>query len=128
MGLIIFGGIVLLGAIVVIIVSLRRNAQGEEEDPLQARLAEFIQRGDVTSLEEIELSQPFSERVIVPVIRKIGEFSARFTPQKAIQDANRKLELAGNPWPIDAATFLAIRFILAVVFGGFLTAVILISP
>jgi tight adherence protein C len=128
MGLIIFGVIVLIGAIAVIVVSLRRNSQGEEDDPLQARLAEFIQRGDVTSLEEIELSQPFSERVIVPVIRRIGEFSARFTPQKAIQDTARRLELAGNPWPIDAATFLAIRFILAVVLGGFLVAVVIISP
>ena len=128
MGLLIFGVIVLIGAFAVIIVSLRRNAQGEEDDPLQARLAEFIQRGDVSSLEEIELSQPFSERVIVHVIRRIGEFSARFTPQKAIQDTARRLELAGNPWPIDAATFLAIRFILAVVLGGFLTAVVLISP
>ena len=127
-GLLIFGALVLIGAIAVIAVSLRRNAEGEEDDPLQARLAEFIQRGDITSLEEIELSQPFSERVIVPVIRRIGEFSARFTPQKAIQDTARKLELAGNPWPIDAATFLAIRFILALVLGGFLLAVVLISP
>ena len=128
MGIIIFGAAVLIAAIAVIVVSLRRNAAGEEEDPLQARLAEFIQRGDVTSLEEIELSQPFSERVIIPVIRRMGEFSARFTPQKAIQDTARKLELAGNPWPIDAATFLAIRFILAVVLGGFLIAVVAISP
>jgi tight adherence protein C len=128
MGLIVFGAIVLIGAVAIIIFSLRRNADGEEDDPLQARLAEFIQRGDVTSLEEIELSQPFGERVLIPVIRRIGEFSARFTPQKAIQDTARRLELAGNPWPIDASTFLAIRFILAVVLGGFLTAVILISP
>jgi tight adherence protein C len=129
MGLIIFGAIVLVGAIAVVIFSLRRNSQGDEDDPLQARLAEFIQRGDdIKSLEEIELSQPFAERVIIPVIRRVGEFSARFTPQKAIQDTARRMELAGNPWPIDASTFLAIRFILAVVFGGFLTAVILISP
>lgn len=129
MGLIIFGAIVLVGAIAIIIFSLRRNSQGEDDDPLQARLAEFIQRGDdIKSLEEIELSQPFAERVIIPVVRRIGEFSARFTPQKAIQDTAKRMELAGNPWPIDAATFLAIRFILAVVFGGFLTAVILISP
>ena len=128
MGLIVFGAIVLIGAIAVVIFSLRRNSQGDDDDPLQARLAEFIQRGDVKSLEEIELSQPFAERVIVPIIRRIGEFSARITPQKAIQDTARRLELAGNPWPIDASTFLAIRFILAVVFGGFLTAVILISP
>ncbi len=128
MGLIIFGAIVLIGAIAVIVVSLRRNSRGEEEDPLQARLAEFIQRGDVASLEEIELSQPFSERVIIPIVRRVGEFSARFTPQKAIQDTARKLELAGNPWPIDAATFLAIRFILALLLGGLLVAVVLISP
>jgi tight adherence protein C len=128
MGLIILGAIILIIAIAVVAVSLRRNAQGEEDDPLQARLAEFIQRGDVTSLEEIELSQPFSERVIIPVVRRIGEFSARFTPQKAIQDTARRLELAGNPWPIDAATFLAIRFILAVLLAGFLIAVVIISP
>ncbi len=128
MGLLIFGGVILVVAVAVIIVSLRRNAHGEEEDPLQSRLAEFIQRGDVTSLEEIELSQPFSERVIIPVINRIGEFSARFTPQKAIQDTARRMELAGNPWPIDAATFLAIRFILAVVLGGLLVVVVLISP
>lgn len=126
--ILVFGALVLVGAIAVIVVSLRRNAQGEEDDPLQARLAEFIQRGDVTSLEEIELSQPFSERVIVPIIRRVGELAARFTPQKAIQDTAKRLELAGNPWPIDAATFLAIRFILAVVFGGFLVVVISISP
>lgn len=118
MVLIILGAIVLLGAIAVVVISLRRNAQGDENDPLQARLAEFIQRGDVASLEEIELSQPFSERVLVPLVNRIGEVSARFTPQKAIQDTDRKMELAGNPWPIDAATFLAIRFILAVVMGG----------
>jgi len=128
MGLIIFGAVVLLGAIAVVIVSLRRNSQGEDDDPLQARLAEYIQRGDVTSLEEIELSQPFSQRVLIPLIGRIGEFSARFTPQKAIQNTARKLELAGNPWPIDAATFLAIRFILAVVLAGFLIVIVLISP
>jgi tight adherence protein C len=126
--LLILGGVLLVIVIAVIAVSWRGTAQGEDDDPLRARLAEYIQRGDVASLEEIELSQPFSERVIIPVIRRIGEFSARFTPQKAIQDTARRLELAGNPWPIDAATFLAIRFILAVVLAGFLIAVVLISP
>jgi tight adherence protein C len=126
--IIIIGAIVLVLALAVIAVGFRRDPQGQDDDPLQARLAEYIQRGDVASLEEIELSQPFSERVVIPVIRRIGEFSARFTPQKAIQDTARKLELAGNPWPIDAATFLAIRFLLAVVLAGFLVAVVLISP
>jgi len=127
-GILLFGALVVVGAIAIVVFSLRRNSAGEEDDPLQARLAEFIQRGDVTSLEEIELSQPFAQRVIIPVIRRIGEFSARFTPQKAIQDTAKKLELAGNPWPIDAATFYAIRIILGVVLGGFVLAVLAISP
>jgi len=125
MGLLIFGAVVVLGAIAVIIVSLQRNARGEEDDPLQARLAEFIQRGDVTSLEEIELSQPFNERVIIPLLNRVGELSARFTPQKAIQDTARNMELAGNPWPISAATFLLVRFILSLAIGGFLLWTIL---
>ena len=124
----ILGALVLIGAIAVVIVSLRRNDQGDDSDPLQARLAEFIQRGDVTSLEDIELSVPFNERVIVPIIRKIGEFSVRFTPQKAIQNVTRMMELAGNPWPIDAATFFALRFVLALVFGGLAIVYIVISP
>jgi len=128
MGLILFGVFILIMAIAIIIFSLRRNAAGEDDDPLQARLAEFIQRGDVASLEEIELSQPFSERVIIPFIRRVGEFSARFTPQKAIQDTSRRLELAGNPWPVDAPTFLAIRFILAVVVGGLMITIVALSP
>jgi tight adherence protein C len=126
--LILIGGFILVAAIAVIAVSLRRNTDGTDDDPLQARLAEYIQRGDVASLEEIELSQPFSERVIIPVIRRIGDISARFTPQKAIQDTAKKMELAGNPWPIDAATFLAIRFILGVVMGGFVAVMIFLSP
>jgi len=121
---VLFVVVVIIG---VISVGIRQNTE-DDDDPLQARLAEYLQSGDVASLEEIELSQPFAERVIIPIVRKIGEISARFTPQKAIQDTARRLELAGNPWPVDAATFLAIRFILAVFLGGFVTAMILLSP
>ncbi|MDX1377225.1 MAG: type II secretion system F family protein [Anaerolineales bacterium] len=124
---IIVGLFIIIVAIAIVSVSLTRGSESDD-DPLQARLAEYIQRGDVTSLEEIELSQPFAERVIVPAIKRIGEFSARFTPQKALQDTARRLEMAGNPWPIDAATFLAIRFILALVLGGFMIAIVFIAP
>jgi tight adherence protein C len=93
-----------------------------------ARLAEFTERGDVVSLEDLELSQPFSERIIVPILRAIGEFSTRFTPQKVLEETNLKMELAGNPVRMDAATFLASRFIVAALFGGFLILIFSISP
>ena len=116
-------GLALVGGIVfVVIIGARyaRESQGVESDPVLARLAEATQRGENVSLEDIELQQPFMERVVIPIIKKMGEISARFTPQKLLQDTTLKLELAGNPGRIDASTFLSTRFIGAGLFGGLL--------
>jgi len=121
--------IVLAGAITLGIVGVRYSrAHEEEQDPLLVRLAEATQRGEVTSLEEIELAQPFTQRVLVPFIRRVGELSARFTPQKVLEDTTRKLELAGHPIGIDAATFLASRFVIAVIFGGLFLLIGILAP
>ena len=119
---IIIGVLILGGAILLVIVGRRYSSQGQQDefDPVMARLAEATQRGESVSLEDIELEQPFMERVIVPVIKKIGEISTRFTPQRLLQETTRKLELAGNPGRIDASTFLATRFVGATIFGGLL--------
>ncbi|MCQ3953734.1 type II secretion system F family protein [Chloroflexi bacterium CFX2] len=113
---------ILGGAVVLAIVGARfaRQAQEDQGDPVLARLAEATQRGENVSLEDIELQQPFMERVVIPIIRKIGELSIRFTPEKLLQETALKLELAGNPGRIDAATFLATRFVGAALFGGVL--------
>jgi tight adherence protein C len=123
-------GVILIGGAVYLVVIGNRtiSQQDENVDPLMARLAEFSERGELVSLEQIELSQPFSERVIVPIVRRFGELSARFTPQKVLLETTRKLELAGNPGRIDAATFLATRFIVPVVFDGFLLLIARVSP
>jgi tight adherence protein C len=113
----------IIGAIVfVVVIGARyaREAQGVESDPVLARLAEATQRGENVSLEDIELQQPFMERVVIPVVKRMGEFSSRFTPEKLLQETTLKLELAGNPGRIDASTFLSTRFIGAGVFGGLL--------
>lgn len=119
---VIIGVAILGGAILLVVVGARyaRNAQEDEGDPVLARLAEATQRGENVSLEDIELQQPFMERVVIPVIRKIGELSIRFTPEKLLQETTLKLEIAGNPGRIDASTFLATRFVGAGIFGGLL--------
>ncbi len=106
--------ILLLGGLVAVVIAGRQAIKArsdDQEDALLARLAEFSERGQVISLEQLELSQPFSERVILPFLRQVGELSARFTPQQVIMDTNRKLEMAGNPGSLDAFTFLSLRFI-----------------
>jgi len=121
--------IVLIGAVLLIAAGVRAARSQDQEDPLMARLAEAAQRGDsVTSLEQIEMQVPFSERVILPLLQRIGELSSRFTPQKALEDTTRKLEIAGNPGRIEAATFLASRFIVAAFLGGLMLMIGLLVP
>lgn len=119
---IIIGLAILGGVAILIVVGMRYARQGQEEDmdDVMFRLAEATQRGESVSLEDIELQQPFVQRVVVPLIKRLGELSTRFTPQKLLQETTTKLELAGNPGRIDASTFLATRFVGAAVFGGLL--------
>lgn len=118
--------IVLVGAALLVVAGIRRS-RSQEEDPLAARLAEYSQRGDVASLEEIELSQPFSDRVVMPLMRRLGEISSRFTPQHVIEKTRNLLELAGNPGRMDAPTFLVLHFISAGLFGGLVFLISLFS-
>jgi len=103
------------GAITLVIVGMRSSSG---EDPLQARLAEYAARGETASLEEIELSQPITERIIYPLARHLGEIAVRFTPQNALQSTAKRLELAGNPRGLEPTSFWAFRFIAAVLIGG----------
>ncbi len=122
--LIILVVLIIIGAVTLVFVGMR-DASGE--DPLQERLAEFAARGETVNLEQIELSQPFSDRVIVPLARKFGEFVTRFTPQNAIQSAAHKIELAGSPSMLDPSTFWASRFMVSILLGGFLILIFSIS-
>ena len=126
---IIVGIVIIGGAVALVVVGARysRQNQQDESDPVMARLAEATQRGESVSLEDIELQQPFMERVVIPIIRRFGELSTRFTPQKLLQETTLKLELAGNPGRIDASTFLATRFVGAAVFGGLLLLISFLS-
>lgn len=112
--------VALVLAVVLVLVGMRAP---EATDPIQARLAEFSVREEPMSLEEIELSQAFYERIILPFFNRIGRLASRFTPQATLESARRKLEMAGNPMQMDPAFFLAMRSVLAVLFGGVLVFV-----
>lgn len=107
--------LVIIIAAVLVYVGLRVPVKNE--DPLQARLAEFTQRGEQISLEQIEMTQSFQDRVVFPILRRFGEFATRFTPQNALQDITRKLELGGKAGRMDAPMFFSLRFVGAGVVG-----------
>ena len=123
--IIIIAAIVIGGAIALVVIGLRDSS--DRGDPLQERLLEYASRGETVNLEEIELSQPISERIFLPLARKFGEVAIRFTPQNALQETARKLEQAGNPRFIDPTIFWASRFVSAIGVGGFLLFVFSLS-
>src|SRR5512143_2522381 len=99
--------VLVIGVIVALIIVGRVSPGGK--DPLQTRLAEFSARERPPTLEEIELSQPFSERVLLPIARRLGEFVVRFTPQASLQSIQHQLDLAGNPKGLEPTIFYLMR-------------------
>ena len=116
--------VLVIAAVVLIVVGLRDRS---DVDPLYDRLAEYAAKGEITDLEEIELSQPLTERVVFPIARKLGELALRFTPQNAIQQTAHKLEMAGNPGGMDPTMFWALR-VVGLSLGAVLFFVATIAP
>lgn len=109
--------VVLIVAVLLVIAGRRAQAV---DDPLQARLAEFSTRERPTSLADIEMSQPLSERIFLPALTRLGEFVVRFTPENALRSIQHELDLAGNPRGLDARVFFALRIFGAIAGFGFI--------
>lgn len=125
-GILIAVGIVALIAGLLVIIGLRNPATIDER-ALLSRLDELSQSGEDFDLEKIELSQPFTERVIFPIARGLGNFAVRFTPQNALLSIEKKLDLAGVSSKIDPSMILLAQFIFLGVFGGGVFLVFLIG-
>lgn len=115
--ILVLAGLVIAIAIALVVIGLR-NPQTVNDRLLQERLEEFSQTGEQVDLEKLEMSQPFTERVIYPLARKLGELTMKFTPQNWLNSISRKLELAGSTTKMDPTMYLASQFITAVLLGG----------
>ncbi len=117
--IIILVAFVVIGVIALTVIGIRNPGGNSGEDRLlQSRLDELSVSDEPLELRSLELSQPFSERVIFPIARKLGEFAIRFTPQNARQSIEKKLELSGTSSKIDPTIILALQFIGIFFFGG----------
>jgi tight adherence protein C len=112
-------------AIILVIIGMRVP---DEPNPLHARMAEYSTRDRPLTLEEIELAQPFSTRVVIPTLRKLGQFAARFTPQASLENVQHQLDLAGNPRGLDPTMFWAVRIIATLGLASFFLIVSFLAP
>jgi tight adherence protein C len=105
---VILGLLVLLGTLIALGIRLLRRAEG---DPLQDRLLEYGARDEPVSMEEVEMSLSFSDRVLVPVVRGLANLVVRFTPQQTLESTAHKLEVAGLSRRISGSEFWTMRLI-----------------
>ncbi|MCG8349893.1 MAG: type II secretion system F family protein [Chloroflexales bacterium] len=115
--LLIFLGIVGLG-IGLVVFGLVRVRQ---PDVINDRLSQFTERA--MTLEELELQQPFYERVVIPTMRSILATLGRFGPKQSAERLKTNLQQAGNPGGITPAMFVGLRVILSVVLLGIFAVV-----
>ncbi len=108
----------LLGlSVILIFIGLSLPSQPSRE---QERLQAYGTRP--RTLAEMEMTQPFSERVALPVIRNTANLLKRLTPQRGLDEAKHKLDLAGNPNGWNASDFLGVRGL-----SAFITLVLVLA-
>jgi len=115
--------ILIIGALCLVIIGAMMPYMGR--DAVAARLETFAQRP--RSLEEMELEQPFSERVLRPVIQKLAVFGQRFrrkqaqTPREkesSVDKTRKRLVLAGNPNRWTESDWLGVKLFVALCAAG----------
>lgn len=98
-----------LAVVVVVVMMMRTSAQPSS---IGDRLTQFTERP--LSLEEMELQQPFSQRVILPLTRSLLGVLGRLSPKQSNERIRNNLMQAGNPGNLTPMMFSGIRIGLAV--------------
>ncbi len=107
----VLGGIVLLVMLGLIAVAV--SSANQDADPLADRLADYVSdTHEVTAnLEAIEMSVPFTQRVLLPLMQQIARFTTQFTPQETLQKTQKQLTLAGDPKGLTPSILWMMRFV-----------------
>jgi tight adherence protein C len=108
--------VLLIAGVALVVFGMRRTS---EPDAIGSRLSQFTER--TMTLEELELQQPFSQRVLAPMMRGVLLWLGRYGPKQQEERLRLSLQQAGNPGNLQPLQFSGIRmglaFMLMVVVG-----------
>lgn len=113
-------GVLILGGIGLVVFGLVRSRQ---PDAIGDRLSQFTERA--MTLEEMELQQPFHERVLIPLFHSFLTTMGKYGAKQSAERLKTNLQQAGNPGGITPVTFVGLRVVLSVVLGLIMVAVTL---
>ncbi len=110
--------VLVLGVLVGLILISVKLVQSRDPTSIEDRLDEFGTLDQPPTLEELELSQPFAERVLVPLLEWLADLATRVNPQEGMENIQHSLDLAGNPYDWSPMQFLGFRLLAALLLGG----------
>lgn len=118
----IFGGLSLL--LIIIGVS---QLQGNRA--MRNRLEMYLtgESNEPVTLKEVELSKPFSERVILPLVRQAARFFGWVLPHNRLNDIRDKLTQAGSPGGLAPIDFVGIKAIVGITVTIFSVGAVILS-
>lgn len=107
--------IILIVAMVFVAVLLVVSAVIADERRLrvQERVQQLHQQPRSSLVEELSL--PFHQRVLMPIVNSFTKFIGSMAPAEALETATLEIERAGNPAGLTAQTFVTLRMFASIV-------------
>ncbi len=90
------------------------NKKKKEKINVARRLGQVIEEDSPTGIRQVELKQPFAERVIKPFLASFSSICTRLLPGSLHHNLAPKLQKAGNPGNLSAGEFLALKLFLSI--------------
>ncbi len=90
------------------------SGRGTSGASFEERLRQMSRDPDKIDLTELELSRPFSERVIQPIVERLAALIARITPNEVLKETKNKIVQSGLR--IRATSFITMQVLLCVGF------------
>lgn len=113
MELILISSVLAALSIVLIVLGI---TQMQRAGGLDERLGLYL-AGDIAhpaTYQEIELSRPFSDRVLMPMVRRVSRMLVWLWPETRLKAVQLRLLLAGSPGRLNASDFIGVRVMVAV--------------
>ena len=89
-------------------------ARPSNADLVEGRLRVY-EAGLPATISEIELREPFMDRIARPLVRRLGRIVEQTVPEKAREQIHQTLMQAGKPGGMSIGDFIAMRYVLAAV-------------
>ena len=105
--------VVCMASVFTAMIALRSWQSGRKLSSVSLALGQ----GVAPDLRQMELSRPWSDRLLRPMLRRVYGIARYFTPSRSIEQLQHTLIVAGLPAGLTVTDFLGLRFLAGAILG-----------